>query len=177
MAAKSGIFDFVFKSGAKAAKEMAKGTKPTQRGVGQMAKSPSSNMKVVPPKTPAGTGGGIAKAKKYYAETGRPKVVNGRPLPPSMMRPIPAKKTAPGPISPETAAKMAKKMSPAKRSPLEMKKPAPAKKAVPVKKAQPGRVSPETARKLAVVKKNDMYDQRRDAVRMLPAKPPVKKFR
>jgi hypothetical protein len=103
------------------------------------------------------------------------------------MRPAPAKKAAP-----------AKKMAPAKKLPEELarmgraeaaakaarmqklkaeKAPVPASGKIPVKKAQPGRVSPETARKLAVMNKNKTYTQRRDAVRMLPAKPPVKKFR
>jgi hypothetical protein len=202
MAAKSGIFDFILKGGSKAVKEMSKGT----------AKSPSSNMKVVKPETLTGTRGTVAKAQKYYAETGRPKVVNGRPIPPSMLRPTPAKKAVPAkkvaPVKkavpsqsplrgttlssrdvvgriPKSVIAKARKAEAANKAayskslakPLEMKKPAPAKKAVPVKKAQPGRVSPETARKLAVMNKNKTYTQRRDAVRMLPAKPPVKKFR
>ena len=137
MAAKAGIFDLIFKSGAKAAKEMSKGAKPAAGGVAGAAKKAPSNMKVVPPKTPTGTRGAIPRAKKYYEETGRPKIANGRPLPPSMGRPIPAKKAvpvkkaAPGYISPERAKRKAELLGGLK--PREMgsaPKPAPAKKAV-----------------------------------------------
>ena len=202
MAAKSGIFDLIFKGGSKAIKE-------TSKGAGSAAKNAPSNVKVVP-RTTMVTGGNTARAKKYYAETGRPKVVNGRPIPPSLMmaakKAVPAKKVAPvkkavpsqSPLRgttlssrdvvgriPKSVIAKARKAEAANKAayskslakPLEMKKPAPAKKTAPVKKTQPVRVSPETARKLAVMNKNKTYTQRRDAVRMLPAKPPVKKFR
>ncbi len=183
MAAKSGIFDFVFKSGAKAAKQMSKGAAKTPKSAAPGRVGP--NVNVLPSSPGAATSAG--RTRNYIAETGRPKVVNGRPIPNSLMRPAPAKKAAP-----------AKKMAPAKRTPAELaqmgkaagaakaarmqklkaeKAPVPPRGAIPVKKAQPGRVSPETARKLAVMNKNKTYTQRRDAVRMLPAKPPVKKFR
>lgn len=173
MAAKAGIFDLIFKSGAKAAKEVSKGT-------GAAAKKAPSNMKVLP-RTTMASGGNIARSNKYYAETGRPRVVNGRPLPPSMMRPTPkkaapVKKMSPARPTSEEFARMGKAEAAAKAARMPQK-PAPAKKAVPVKKAAPGRVSPETARKLAVLQKNATYAQRKDAVRRLPAKPPVKKFR
>ena len=166
MAAKSGILDLIFKSGAKAAKEVSRGT-------GSVAKKAPSNMKVVPPKTPTGTRGAIPRAKKYYAETGRPKIANGRPLPPSMGRPIPAKKAAPvkkmSPAKPtaEEFARMGKAAGAAKAARMPQK-PAPAKKAVPVKKVDyEKRLRPFNPMASGSAKKP------------LPTKPsiPVKKFR
>jgi hypothetical protein len=187
MAAKSGIFDFVFKSGAKAAKEMTKGTKPAQRGVGAMPKKATPakptppgrfgpNVKVLPGNGPKR--GPMGRMDKYMDETGRPAMINATPL---AKKAVPAKKMAPAKRTPAELAQMGKAAGAAKAARMQKlkaeKAPVPPRGAIPVKKAQPGRVSPETARKLAVMNKNKTYTQRRDAVRMLPAKPPVKKFR
>lgn len=229
MAAKSGIFDLIFKGGSKAVKEMSK-------GAGSAAKKAPSNVRVVPPAKSAAPKYG-SSTQRYIEETGRPRIYNARPVPkkvapvkkavPSqsplrgttlssrdvvgripksviakarkaeaankaayskslakpleMKKPAPAKKVAPAKRTPAELAQMGRAEAAAKAARMQKLKaeraPVPASGTIPVKKAQPGRVSPETARKLAVMNKNKTYTQRRDAVRMLPAKPPVKKFR
>ena len=202
MAAKAGITDLI-----RAAKAAAKAAKPAQGGVAGAAKMPKKaapakptpsrpgvrfgpNVNVLPGNGPKR--GPMGRMDKYMDETGRPAMINARPLakkavPTKPMGPMPAKKT------PEELARMGRAEAAAKAARMQAAKKAerydryqklkaekavaPAKKAVPVKKAQPGRVSPETARKLAVLQKNATYAQRKDAVRRLPAKPPVKKFR
>jgi hypothetical protein len=197
MAAKSGILDLIFKGAAKNVGKAA------GKGAGSAAKNAPSNVKVVP-RTTMATGGSIARAKKYYAETGRPKVVNGRPIPPSLMPPakkaVPAKKVAPvkkdvpsqSPLRgttlssrdvvgriPKSVIAKARKAEAANKAayskslakPLEMKKPAPAKKAVAATAAKKAdyekRLRPFNPMSPGVAKKP------------LPTKPstPVKKFR
>ena len=218
MAAKSGIFDFILKGASKnMGKAAPKAVNNMPKNVGRSAAKPASgrvgpNLNVLPSSPGAATSAG--RTRNYIAETGRPMVVNGRPIPNSLMRPAPAKKAAhakkmaPAKKIREQLARMGRAEAIAKAARTQMTKetkmaqakertaaryaakkaermqklkaekaPVPPKGAIPVKKAQPGRVSPETARKLAVMNKNKTYTQRRDAVRMLPAKPPVKKFR
>lgn len=190
MAAKAGITDLI-----RAAKAAAKAAKPAQGGVAGAAKMPKKTAPAKPtPSRPGvrfgpnvnvlpGNGpkrGPMGRMDKYMDETGRPAMINARPLakkavPTKPMGPMPAKRT------PAELAQMGKAAGAAKAARMQKlkaeKAPVPARGAIPVKKAQPGRVSPETARKLAVMNKNKTYTQRKDAVRMLPAKPPVKKFR
>jgi len=195
MAAKAGISDLI-----RAAKAAAQAAKPVQRGVGAMPKKAAPakptppgrfgpNVKVLPGNEPKR--GPMARMGKYIDETGRPAMLNARPLAkkrtspkqegPMPKKAVPAKKMAPVKRTPAELAQMGKEAGAAKAARMQKLKaersPVPASGTIPVKKAQPGRVSPETARKLAVMNKNKTYTQRRDAVRMLPAKPPVKKFR
>ena len=205
MAAKSGILDLIFKGGSKVAKEMSKGAKPAAGGVAGAAKMPKKaapakptpsrpgvrfgpNVNVLPGNGPKR--GPMGRMDKYMDETGRPAMINARPL---AKKAAPAKKMLPAKPTAEELARIGRAEAAAKAARMQAAKKAerydryqklkaekavaPPKKAVPVKKAQPGRVSPETARKLAVLQKNATYAQRKDAVRRLPAKPPVKKFR
>jgi hypothetical protein len=181
MAAKSGIFDLIFKGAAKnVGKAAGKAATPMPKKAAPAKPTPPGrfgpNVKVLPGNGPKR--GPMGRMDKYMDETGRPAMINARPL---AKKTAPAKKMAPAKRTPAELAQMGRAEAAAKAARMQKlkaeKAPVPASGKIPVKKAQPGRVSPETARKLAVMNKNKTYTQRRDAVRMLPAKPPVKKFR
>lgn len=172
MAAKAGIFDLIFKSGAKAAKEMSKAAKPAAGGVAGAAKMPKKaapakptppgrfgpNVKVLPGNQPKR--GPMGRMGKYMDETGRPAMINARPL---AKKAAPAKKMLPAKPTAEEFARMGRAEAAAKAARMQAakdakkvldkersaaryaerkaarmpQKPAPAKKAVPVKKTQP----------------------------------------
>lgn len=144
MAAKAGVFDFIFKSGAKAAKEMSKGagaaSKMPKKAAPPKATPPGRvgpNVKVLP-----GSGskrGPMGRMDKYMDETGRPAMINARPL---AKKATPAKKTLPAKPTAEQFARMGRAEAAAKAARSAQKlgasKPSvPAKKAAPINNAQP----------------------------------------
>lgn len=155
MAAKSGIFDFILKGAAKsAAKGAGKAAATMPKKAAPAKPTPPGrfgpNVKVLPGNEPKR--GPMGRMGKYIDETGRPAMLNARPLAkkrtspkqegPMPKKAVPAKKAVPGPISKETAQKMAKNgVYPKKPVPVKpstaVKKPVPVKPVVPVKKTQP----------------------------------------